>query len=92
MSNFHTNVLNDNLSVTRGLMGDFLRAPARKARQETGLERVQPIQVLEVCNTFFPTSHCDTDVKRGIQTVNPIVLVELLDVDVRLDDMSENYR
>jgi 8-oxo-dGTP pyrophosphatase MutT (NUDIX family) len=72
----------------------FFAAAARKARQETGLERVQPIQVLGVWNTFFPTSHWDTDAKRGTQTVNPIVLVELLDanVDIKLDDTSENYR
>lgn len=55
---------------------------------------VTPIQVLGVWNTFFPTSNWDTTTKWGTQTVNPIVLVELNDVNanVKLDATSENYR
>jgi hypothetical protein len=47
-----------------------------------------------VWNTFFPTSNWDTADVKGTQTVNPIVLVELLDTgaDVKLDETSENYR
>lgn len=54
--------------------------------------------MLGVWNTFFPTSNWDTADKKGTQTVNPIVLVELLDnsstgaCDVKLDDTSENFR
>jgi ADP-ribose pyrophosphatase YjhB (NUDIX family) len=72
----------------------FFAAATRKAVQETGLTNVKPIQVLGVWNTFFPTSHWDNDAKRGTQTVNPIVLVELLDKNatIKLDDTSENYR
>jgi len=71
----------------------FFAAATRKAREETGLTAVQPIQVLGVWNTFFPTSNWDTDTKKGTQTVNPIVLVELLEKgEVNLDETSENYR
>lgn len=46
-----------------------------------------------VWNTFFPTSNWDTDDRKGTQTVNPIVLVELLGkAEVMLDETSENYR
>ena len=72
----------------------FFAAATRKAQEETGLMNVTPIQVLGVWNTFFPTSNWDTATKKGTQTVNPIVLVELNDVDanVKLDATSENYR
>ena len=72
----------------------FFAAAVRKAQQETGLTAVRPIQVLGVWNTFFPTSHWDTPESKGTQTVNPIVLVELLEEggDVKLDETSENYR
>lgn len=72
----------------------FFAAAQRKAHQETGLSHVRPVQVLGVWNTFFPTSAWDTPTERGTQTVNPIVLVELLDPDasVQLDDTSEQYR
>ena len=72
----------------------FFDAARRKAKGETGLDEVNCIQVLGVWNTFFPTSNWDTDDNRGTQTVNPIVLVELKqpDVDVKLDETSENYR
>jgi len=71
----------------------FFAAAERKAREETGLTAVKPIQVLGVWNTFFPTSNWDNEEKKGTQTVNPIVLVELLEKgDVKLDDTSENYR
>jgi colanic acid biosynthesis protein WcaH len=72
----------------------FFAAAARKARDETGLSNVRPVQVLGVWNTFFPTSHWDDAVAQGTQTVNPIVLVEVDDVDaqVKLDATSENYR
>lgn len=50
--------------------------------------------MLGVWNTFFPTSNWDTADVKGTQTVNPIVLVELLDTgaEVKLDETSENYR
>ena len=72
----------------------FFAAATRKAQEETGLMNVTPVQVLGVWNTFFPTSNWDTDTKQGTQTVNPIVLVELNDVNanVTLDATSENYR
>lgn len=72
----------------------FFAAAERKAKEETGLTNVTCIQVLGVWNTFFPTSNWDTDTEKGTQTVNPIVLVELNDVDadVRLDDTSEQVR
>ena len=72
----------------------FFAAATRKAREETGLTAVQPVQVLGVWNTFFPTSNWDTEEKKGTQTVNPIVLVELQEAgaDVQLDETSENYR
>ena len=35
----------------------FFDAAIRKAKQETGIEGVKPIQVLGLWNTFFPTSH-----------------------------------
>ena len=72
----------------------FFAAATRKAYEETGLTNVKPIQVLGVWNTFFPTSNWDTDSNKGTQTVNPIVLVELLDInaDVKLDATSDNYR
>lgn len=72
----------------------FFAAARRKAQQETGLTDVTPIQVLGVWNTFFPTSHWDTDTEKGTQTVNPIVLVELnrAGADVVLDETSERWR
>jgi colanic acid biosynthesis protein WcaH len=72
----------------------FFDAAIRKAKQETGLTQVKPIQVLGVWNTFFPTSHWDTPTEKGTQTVNPIVLVELTTPggDVVLDETSERWR
>jgi len=72
----------------------FFAAAIRKAQEETGLTDVTPIQVLGVWNTFFPTSHWDTETVKGTQTVNPIVLVELNErgADVKLDETSEEYR
>jgi colanic acid biosynthesis protein WcaH len=72
----------------------FFDAAKRKAQQETGLTGVECIQVLGVWNTFFPTSHWDTETSKGTQTVNPIVLVELKEpgADVKLDETSEQWR
>mmetsp|Transcript_5081 Transcript_5081/g.7362 ORF Transcript_5081/g.7362 Transcript_5081/m.7362 type:complete len:115 (+) Transcript_5081:334-678(+) len=74
----------------------FFDAAKRKAKGETGLDAsiIRPIQVLGVWNTFFPTSHWDTDTQKGTQTVNPIVLVELDQpgVEIQLDETSENYK
>lgn len=74
----------------------FFAAAVRKAKQETGLDNVRPVQVLGIWNTFFPTSHWDNEESKGTQTVNPIVLVELvnptLSTNVTLDATSENYR
>ena len=79
----------------RMLKGEtFFSAAVRKAKGETGLDCVNPIQVLGVWNTLFPTSNWDTDTEKGTQTVNPIVLVELEKpgVDVKLDNTSEQYK
>lgn len=79
----------------RMLKGEtFFGAAVRKAKGETGLDCVKPIQVLGVWNTMFPTSNWDTETEKGTQTVNPIVLVELEKpgVDVKLDDTSERYK
>lgn len=72
----------------------FFQAAVRKAYQETSLKEVAPKQVLGVWNTFFPTSHWDDDGSKGTQTVNPIVLVEVLQAgaDVELDETSESYQ
>jgi hypothetical protein len=35
----------------------FFDAAIRKAKQETGIDGVKPIQILGLWNTFFPTSH-----------------------------------
>lgn len=72
----------------------FFAAAKRKAMQETGIANVQPIQVLGIWNTFFPTSHWDTDKEKGTQTVNPVVLVEILTggSEVKLDHTSEQYK
>lgn len=72
----------------------FFDAAIRKAKQETGLSQVKPIQVLGVWNTFFPTSHWDTPTEKGTQTVNPVVLVELekQGAEVVLDETSEKCR
>jgi 8-oxo-dGTP pyrophosphatase MutT (NUDIX family) len=72
----------------------FFDAAIRKARQETGLTQVKPIQVLGVWNTFFPTSHWDTPTEKGTQTVNLVVLVEMTTPggDVVLDETSELSR
>ena len=71
----------------------FFEGAIRKTRQETGLENVEPIQVLGFYNTFFPASHWDTEDDKGTQTAQPIVLVKLQDnADVLLDRTSERYR
>jgi colanic acid biosynthesis protein WcaH len=76
----------------------FFNAAIRKAKQETGIDadRVRPVQVLGVWNTFFPTSAWDTDTIKGTQTVNPIVLVEFINdmdgAEIKLDNQSENLK
>lgn len=72
----------------------FFAAATRKAVQETGIRSVKPIQVLGVWNTFFPTSHWDTDAAKGTQTVNPVVLVEIVGSrsTVQLDNTSDQYK
>ena len=71
----------------------FFEGAIRKTKQETGLENVEPVQVLGFYNTFFPASHWDTEEEKGTQTVQPIVLVKLQDnADVLLDRTSERYR
>lgn len=101
LSNFLFTHFDASLAVSFLLIGGrllkgetFFAAATRKAREETGLMNVKPVQVLGVWNTFFPTSNWDTALKRGTQTVNPIVLVELLDTgaDIKLDETSESYR
>ena len=72
-------------------------AATRKAIQETGIGNVKPIQVVGVWNTFFPTSHWDTDTRKGTQTVNAVVLVEITSysnelAQVKLDNTSEQYK
>ena len=72
----------------------YFDAAKRKAKEETGLSRVKCIQVLGVYNTFFSYSNWDTDQKKGTQTVNPIVLVELESdsKELKLDATSENSK
>lgn len=71
----------------------FFSCAIRKAREETGLDNVRPIQVLGFYNTFFPTSAWDTEDVKGTQTAQPIVLVELQESkDILLDKTSERYR
>jgi ADP-ribose pyrophosphatase YjhB (NUDIX family) len=74
----------------------FFQAAVRKAQQEAGVSatQVRPVQVLGVWNTFFPYSSWDTPESQGTQTVNPIVLVELLDsnLTVQLDAQSAASR
>lgn len=73
----------------------FFATATRKAMQETGISNVKPIQVLGVWNTFFPTSHWDTEETKGTQTVNPVVLVEITGdggSEVKLDNTSEQYK
>jgi len=71
----------------------FFDGAIRKAREETGLHNVQPLQVLGFYNTFFPTSSWDTDTVKGTQTVQPIVLVRLQEnAEILLDKTSERYR
>ena len=77
----------------------FFDAATRKAKQETGISHVQPIQVIGIWNTFFPTSHWDTDTCKGTQTVNAVVLVEIINnsskadlAQVQLDNTSERYK
>lgn len=72
----------------------FFDTAIRKAKEETGLLQVKPIQVLGVWNTFFPTSKWDTGEKKGTQTVNPIVLVEVQEScgNIKLDTTSESFR
>jgi ADP-ribose pyrophosphatase YjhB (NUDIX family) len=79
----------------------FFAAASRKAQQETGISHVQPIQVLGIYNTFFPTSHWDNESSKGTQTVNAVVLVEIITTqqqeeaaatEVKLDNTSEQYK
>lgn len=75
----------------------FFDAAKRKAIQETGIKDVDPLQVLGVWNTFFPTSHWDTEAEKGTQTVNCVVLVEISQLpgatsNVTLDNQSERYK
>ena len=71
----------------------FFDGAIRKAREETGLQDVEPVQVLGFYNTFFPTSSWDTDLEKGTQTVQPIILVKLKEgAEVVLDETSERFR
>jgi 8-oxo-dGTP pyrophosphatase MutT (NUDIX family) len=73
----------------------FFASARRKAKEETGLTNVKCVQVLGVWNTLFPTSNWDTETERGTQTVNPIVLVELIPEkaeEIVLDETSESSR
>ena len=71
----------------------FFDGAVRKAKEETGLDDVKPIQVLGFYNTFFPTSAWDTEEEKGTQTVQPIVLVKLgKGAEIKLDKTSERFR
>eukprot|EP01060_Flectonema_neradi_P010594 TRINITY_DN17695_c0_g1_i1.p1 TRINITY_DN17695_c0_g1~~TRINITY_DN17695_c0_g1_i1.p1 ORF type:complete len:234 (+),score=44.44 TRINITY_DN17695_c0_g1_i1:61-762(+) len=69
----------------------FFTAAVRKAKQETGLD-CQPVRLLGVYNTFFPTSSWDKDVK-GTHTVNAVVQMRIpsSQSEVTLDDTSDNH-
>mmetsp|Transcript_27821 Transcript_27821/g.39820 ORF Transcript_27821/g.39820 Transcript_27821/m.39820 type:complete len:237 (+) Transcript_27821:45-755(+) len=70
----------------------FFDAAVRKTKEETGLNG-KPIQILGFYNTFFPTSHWDTETEKGTQTVQPVVLVELQeDAEVLLDQTCELFK
>ena len=71
----------------------FFDGAVRKAKEETGLEDITPLQVIGFYNTFFPTSAWDTETEKGTQTVQPIVLVKVQGFsDIVLDKTSERYR
>jgi len=75
----------------------FFDCATRKAKEETGLEDVTPIQVLGFYNTFFPTSAWDSKEEKGTQTVAPIILMEIGEDSgdasgILLDKTSERYR
>lgn len=71
----------------------FFDGAVRKAKEETGLTHVEPVQILGFYNTFFPTSAWDTESAKGTQSVQPIILVKLQSgADVILDRTSERYR
>jgi ADP-ribose pyrophosphatase YjhB (NUDIX family) len=64
----------------------FFDTAIRKIKDETGNKNanIRPISVLNVWNTFFPDSNWDhgrRDGREGTQTVNVVVVVELLDDD-----------
>lgn len=65
----------------------FFDAAARKIRGETGYKNatVTPVGVVDVWNTFFPTSNWDNDRKpgfEGTQTVNIMVFCIVDDLEV----------
>lgn len=65
----------------------------RKAKEETGLNDIVPVQVLGFYNTFFPTSAWDTETEKGTQTVQPIVLIKQQQFEeIILDETSQRYR
>ena len=71
----------------------FFDGAIRKAKEETGLNDVEPVQILGFYNTFFPTSAWDTETGKGTQTVQPIILVKLQKgAEIILDKTSERYR
>ena len=71
----------------------FFDGAVLKAKEETGLTHVEPVQILGFYNTFFPTSAWDTESAKGTQTVQPIILIKLQNgADVILDRTSERYR
>lgn len=79
----------------RVLKGEtFFDAAARKVREETGLEDAEPVQVLGVWNTFFPTSAWDKEGDAGTQTVNAVVLMTLPEAgrELLLDRTSERFK
>jgi ADP-ribose pyrophosphatase YjhB (NUDIX family) len=71
----------------------FFDGALRKAKEETGLDDVEAVQILGFYNTFFPTSAWDTDTEKGTQTVQPIILVKVQKgAEIILDNTSERYR
>ncbi len=67
----------------------FFKAAMRKAKEETGLE-AEPLGVVGVWNTFFPTSNWGPG--QGTHTVNIVVHMRIAPgQDVHLDDTIEDH-
>uniref|UniRef100_A0A7S1G188 Nudix hydrolase domain-containing protein n=1 Tax=Corethron hystrix TaxID=216773 RepID=A0A7S1G188_9STRA len=69
----------------------FFAAALRKTKDETGIDG-RAIQMLGFYNTFFPTSAWDDDQRKGTQTVNAVVLIQITNSEISLDRTSQRFR